>query len=35
MKKLLTIIKKGTKWYLEQSSKSLVWLPTGTILNIE
>lgn len=31
MKKILSLIKRGAKAYLEASMKSYAWLPTGTI----
>ena len=29
--KFLNPIKKALKWYFEQSAKTYMWLPTGTI----
>lgn len=31
MKKVINFMKKAAKWYFEQSSKSYVWLVSGTI----
>ena len=31
MKRVLSLIKKGTKAYLRQAAKTCVWTPTGTI----
>jgi hypothetical protein len=31
MKRVLSLIKKGTKAYLRQAAKTYVWTPTGTI----
>lgn len=31
MKKVINVVKKATKWYFEQSSKSYTWLVSGTI----
>lgn len=29
--KAIKLIKKAMKWYLKQSAKTYVWIPTGTI----
>lgn len=31
MKKVINVVKKAAEWYFEQSSKSCVWLVSGTI----
>lgn len=31
MKKVFNVIKKATKWYIENSAKNYMWLSTGTI----
>lgn len=31
MKIVLNLMKKGAKWYFEQSSKNCYWTPTGII----
>lgn len=31
MKKVINVIKKATKWYLEQSAKTYAWTPSCTI----
>ncbi len=31
MKKVFYFIRKGTKWYFDQASKTNLWVPSGTI----
>lgn len=31
MKKILSLMKRGAKWYFKQASCNYAWLPSGTI----